>query len=211
VKAWSAFSPEMSRPGTGLGLATTYGIVKQVGGAVVVDSELGRGTTFRIYLPRVDDVVPESRLAKTLPAAAAKETILVVEDEDGVRHMVRRMLESCGYTVLTARNAGEALLILERHEPPVHLMLTDVVMPGISGPDLAARVLESRPQLKVLYTSGHTENPALPRSVAGNATRFIGKPYTRVELTRIVRQTLDSGLENAPTSPGAARAHTLHG
>jgi two-component system cell cycle sensor histidine kinase/response regulator CckA len=100
--------------------------------------------------------------------------------------------------------------LLERHDPPVHSMLTDVVMPGISGPDLAARLSETRPELKILYTSGHTEIATLPRSLLDNAIHFIGKPYTRVELTRIVRQTLDSGFDG-PVSSGAVRGHTLHG
>jgi DNA-binding NtrC family response regulator len=126
------------------------------------------------------------------PASAATETLLVVEDEDSVRRMARRMLESIGYTVLTARSAAEALLMLERRDQKVHLMLTDVVMPGMSGPDLVARLAEIHPGIRVLYTSGHADNAALRGAVLDGGIEFISKPYTRAELTRKVRDILDA-------------------
>ena len=177
--------------GTGLGLATVYGIVRQSGGSIAVDSAVGRGTTFGIYLPRAADAAQAVERGAAAPAPAAR-TILVVEDEDRVRQMTRRMLESTGYHVLTAPNGAEALQMLERREQPVHLMLTDVVMPGMSGPDLEARAAGIRPEMRTLYMSGHTDNDALRRAVLDRATHFIGKPFTREELVRAVRETLDA-------------------
>jgi CheY-like chemotaxis protein len=123
-------------------------------------------------------------------------TILVVEDEDGVRHLARRMLESVGYKVLTARNAADALLLLAPRGSPVDLMLTDVVMPGMSGPELAERAATIRPHMKVLFSSGHTDNRALRASVLAAGARFVGKPYTRAELTRAIREALEAGAKS---------------
>jgi two-component system cell cycle sensor histidine kinase/response regulator CckA len=185
------FTTKPPGKGTGLGLATVYGVVKQSGGHVAVDSTPGRGTTFKIYLPRLEEA---AQTTSTMSAAAATgaETILVVEDEDDVRHMATRMLTSAGFTVLPARSADEALRLIALHEHQIHLMLTDMVMPTMSGPDLAARLATSRPEIKVLYTSGYTDDAFLHRAVSEDATDFIGKPYTKAELTRKVRETLDS-------------------
>ena len=177
--------------GTGLGLSTVYGIVTQSGGHVWVYSEVGKGTTFKIYLPRVEEAADERRPIRRLAPARGTETILLVEDETAVRVLARRILEAAGYTVLPAANGGEALLILERFHDPVHLMMTDVVMPGMSGPELATRLSTLRPGMKVLYTSGYTDDEVVRRGILTDAVRFINKPYAVSELTRKVREVLD--------------------
>jgi PAS domain S-box-containing protein len=196
------FTTKEQGKGTGLGLATVFGIVTQAGGGISVDTELGRGSTFTVYLPRVADVTVASEPGVTARAAAATGSILVVEDEDGVRHLAQRMLESIGYTVLAARDAAEALLILEHHENHVDLMLTDVVMPRMSGPELAERAATIRPDMQVLFSSGHTDNAALRASVLDNDAHFVGKPYTRSALLREVREALEA-------QPGAERTTGL--
>jgi two-component system cell cycle sensor histidine kinase/response regulator CckA len=186
------FTTKEPGKGTGLGLATVYGIVEQSGGHISVDTAPGRGTTFTICLPRVTGKPHADPLIGTTPPAVTRaETILVVEDEAGVREMARRMLAAGGYAVLTAANGAEALSLLERHRGVLHLMLTDVVMPGMNGVDLAARVAEIRPDMKILFTSGHTENAALRLAALDNTWPFIGKPYTMADLIRKVRETLD--------------------
>ena len=199
------FTTKEHGKGTGLGLATVYGIVKQSGGGIVVDSAPGRGATFRICLPQVSGITRADQ-SRAPTAARTGETILVVEDEDGVRHTTRRMLESTGYRVLTAANGAEALELLERHARPVHLMLTDVVMPGMSGPDMERLATRIRPAMRVLYMSGHTDNDALRHAILHSATHFIGKPFTREELVRAVRDTLDSTAPASSVIPAAAVA-----
>ncbi len=178
--------------GTGLGLATVYGIIKQSGGSIWVSSTVGKGTTFTIYMPRVEAVVHASQPARTLAPLSGSETILLVEDESVLRPLATRILQSAGYTVLTASTGGEALRLLEHHDGPVHLLLTDVVLPGMSGRDLATRLAAVHPETKVLFTSGYTDDAILRHGVLDNATHFVGKPYTRTELTRKVREVLDS-------------------
>ena len=177
--------------GTGLGLSTVYGIVKQSGGSIWVYSEIGKGTTFRVYLPRVEEAVDTDRPVRTSTVARGTETLLLVEDEEGLRHLAERVLKSAGYTVLVAANGGEGLLLLERHDGPVHLMLTDIVMPGMSGQELAERLQETRPEMKVLYSSGYTDDAILRHGVLDDKSHFISKPYSIVELTRKVREVLD--------------------
>jgi PAS domain S-box-containing protein len=178
--------------GTGLGLSTVYGIVKQSGGSVWVYSELGQGTTFKIYLPRVDAVAQKVQLTPTATSVRGTETVLIVEDEAKVRHLAERILRAAGYTVLTARNGVEALLLVERHDGPVHLMLTDVVMPGMTGRSLATQLKDTRPRTKVLFMSGYTDDAILHHGLLDNATHFVSKPYAASELTRKVREALDS-------------------
>jgi len=177
--------------GTGLGLATVYGIVKQSGGHICVYSELGQGTSFKIYLPRVDPaadpVEPGGLLAHV---AQGRETILLVEDEEAVRELARDILEANGYAVLEARHGDEALAICERHSEPIHLMLTDVVMPGMNGRELAERLARLRPETKVLYMSGYTDNAIVLHGVLNGRAVFLQKPFSPDALARKVREVL---------------------
>jgi len=177
--------------GTGLGLATVYGIVKQSGGHICVYSELGQGTAFKIYLPRVDPaadpVEPGGLLAHV---AQGRETILLVEDEGAVRELARDILEANGYAVLEARHGDEALAICERHSEAIHLMLTDVVMPGMNGRELAERLARLRPETKVLYMSGYTDNAIVLHGVLNGRAVFLQKPFTPDALARKVREVL---------------------
>ncbi|MBI4879067.1 MAG: response regulator [Planctomycetes bacterium] len=178
--------------GTGLGLSTVYGIVKQSGGSIWVASEPGKRTTFTIYLPRVEEA---ARKAEPAPAATREhgaETILVVEDDVSVRNLAKRVLQGVGYLVLAAGSGEEALLLLERHRGPVHLVLTDIVMPGMSGRDLATRLATPHPGMRFLYTSGYAEDAVLRPEQFDQDAQFLSKPYTLAELTRKVREVLDS-------------------
>lgn len=186
------FTTKESGKGTGLGLSTVYGIVKQSGGSIGVSSEVGKGATFTIYLPRVGEVAHKAQPAPTVTSVQGTETVLIVEDEAAVCRLTKRILQLAGYTVLTASNGGEALLLLERHDGPVHLILTDMVMPGMGGRELAAQLQDTRPRMKVLYMSGYTDDAILRRGLLEKGTNFIGKPYTTAELTRTVREVLDS-------------------
>jgi CheY-like chemotaxis protein len=176
--------------GTGLGLSTVYGIVKQSRGNIWVYSEPGGGTTFKVYFPRVASATPKSEPVRTSAAVHGTGTILIVEDEVALREVVARILRSAGYTVLSAANGGDALRLLEGHSGPVHLMLTDVVMPGMSGPELAARVAAVRPEVKVIYTSGYADDAVLRHGVLANTIHFVGKPYTTEALTGKVSEVL---------------------
>src|SRR5438445_3228125 len=178
--------------GTGLGLATVYGIVKQSDGHIWVYSEAGRGTTFKIYLPRVEEAVDPSVARPRLPEPArGHETILLVEDEPAVRDLARDVLRAHGYTVLEARHGREALLISERHSGPIHLMLTDVVMPEMSGRELASRLASLRPTMPVIYMSGYTDAAVVHHGVLDPGTTFLQTPFTPDALARTMRQVLD--------------------
>ena len=185
------FTTKETGKGTGLGLSTVYGIVKQSGGNIWVYSEPGRGTTLKIYLPRVDESIEvfKEKLAEALPGKG--ETILVVEDEEEVRKLAARILQIHGYKVLEAPQGGDALLICERHKNPIHLMLTDVVMPGMSGHQLAKRLKSLQPEMKVLYMSGYTDNAIVQHGVLGEGVNYIQKPFTVDALARKVREVLD--------------------
>jgi len=185
------FTTKARGQGTGLGLSSTYGIIKQSGGSIWVYSEPGRGTTFRVYLPRVDDAAAVPRPGPDPVVVGGDETVLVVEDDEALRRLAARVLSEVGYTVLTAGDAEEALLRAEAHEGPLHLLLTDVVMPGPSGPELALQILANRPKTKVLYTSGYTGDPVVGDAIRDGFAAFIAKPYSPTELAREVRRALD--------------------
>jgi two-component system cell cycle sensor histidine kinase/response regulator CckA len=179
--------------GTGLGLATVYGIVKQSGGFIWVDSEPGRGATFRIYFPRVDEAAPpaEPAAAGAEPAAAGTETILLVEDEDAVRAVARESLRRRGYRVLEATNGETALEIAAGFEGHIGLLLTDVVMPGLSGRALADRLAPTRPGTRVLFMSGYTDDAIVQHGVLEPGLSFLQKPFTPDVLAQKVREVLD--------------------
>jgi CheY-like chemotaxis protein len=244
------FTTKEPGKGTGLGLSTVYGIVEQSGGSMTVETEVGRGTTFRIYLPQVAtpaaavaeihpapatmpaaptiSVAPPSPAVLPLrqftlvpptplrpepfPAAAAplepaivsetppvrSETILLVEDALRVRAVVREILEMNGYNVLEARHGAEAIEISERHRGPIHLMVTDVVMPRMSGRELAQRLQPVRPDMRVLYMSGYTDDAIVRHGVLGAGMAFLSKPFTPDALALKVREVLEAAAADAP-------------
>ena len=187
--------------GTGLGLSTVYGIVKQSGGNIWVYSEPGRGSTFKIYLPRILAEVMAIRREETVtPPMQGTETILLVDDEPAILCLAREILEMKGYSVLTAGNGSEATRYGEHHPGPIHLLLTDVVMPEISGPYLAARLAPLRPDMKVLYMSGYTGDMIFQQGVLDVDKNFLQKPFGVDALARKVRQVLDQDETHAVTS-----------
>jgi CheY-like chemotaxis protein len=236
------FTTKEPGKGTGLGLSTVYGIVEQSGGSVTVETELGRGTTFRIYLPQVEVSAPAAPpaarpappAARPAPAAAPApaariqpepvraaatplepaivsevvpqrvETVLLVEDALRVRAVVREILEMNGYNVLEARHGVEALEINERHQGPIHLMVTDVVMPQMSGRELAQRLQPLRPDMKVLYMSGYTDDAIVRHGVLGAGMAFLSKPFTPDALALKVREVLDTPPRSVESAAGLA-------
>jgi CheY-like chemotaxis protein len=183
--------------GTGLGLSTIYGIVEQYGGFIEVYSQPGQGSRFDLYLPACPAPPPAERAAsgwRAVPSASPckAETILVVEDEQEVRSLISRILARSGYRLLEAENGKEALLACDLHQDPIHLMVTDVVMPGMSGCELAERLAAWRPRMKVLYISGYAEEFVAERGMLKPNTPFLQKPFTAETLVSKVRQLLDS-------------------
>jgi len=173
--------------GTGLGLSTSYGIIKQSGGDIWVDSKPGSGTTFRIHLPIADRPVDELAARGDSPVLRGTETILLVEDEDGVRRVVETMLKRHGYRVLPSTSPADALTQAERYPEIIHLLITDVVMPGMSGRRMAERLLKQRPAMRVLFVSGYGE----PVEAQGSAA-FLQKPFTTEELALKIREVMQA-------------------
>jgi PAS domain S-box-containing protein len=185
------FTTKEPGKGTGLGLSTVYGIVKQSGGYLDLVSEPGAGSTFTIFLPRLEASVAPPRAKPPITANfQGEETVLLVEDEDMLRGLLAKFLRLYGYTVLEARHGGEALLTCERHPGPIHLMVTDVVMPQMSGRELADRLTPLRPEMKILYMSGYTEDTLVQHGVADLSVTFLQKPFRPIELARRVHAVL---------------------
>jgi PAS domain S-box-containing protein len=185
------FTTKEPGKGTGLGLSTVYGIVKQSGGFLDLVSEPGAGSTFTIYLPRQEASVEPLRAKPPITASfQGQETVLLVEDEDMLRGLLAKFLQLYGYTVLEARHGGEALLACERHPGPIHVMVTDVVMPQMSGRELADRLTPLRPEMKILYMSGYTEDALVQHGVADLSVTFLQKPFRPIELARRVHAIL---------------------
>jgi two-component system cell cycle sensor histidine kinase/response regulator CckA len=185
------FTTKEKGKGTGLGLSTVYGIVKQGGGYIFAQSEPGCGTTFRIYLPRVADPADSPRLDKHPQAAAGgSETVLLVEDEESVRELVRETLKTRGYKVIEASDGIAGLRVSEEHQGNIEILITDVVMPGMSGRELAKRVAAARPNIRVLYLSGYTEDAIIHEGALEPGTGFLQKPFTLQVLARKVREVL---------------------
>jgi two-component system, cell cycle sensor histidine kinase and response regulator CckA len=187
------YTTKESGQGTGLGLSTVYGIVKQSGGYIWVYSEPGKGTTFKVYLPRVAKPV-EAKPERVEPAAANKgsETILLVEDEEAVRELASRILSAKGYSVVAAKSVKEAEEWCEKQGGKIHLLLTDIIMPGTSGRELARRITVKHPQTRVLYMSGYTDNVLAQGGELEAGLSFLQKPFTPAALVQKVRDVLDS-------------------
>jgi nitrogen-specific signal transduction histidine kinase len=185
------FTTKERGSGTGLGLATTYGAVHQAGGSIEVYSEVGIGTTFKIFLPRVEEQVitlVNNDIPTDLPGGT--ETVLIVEDEGMLRNLCVQILEQLGYRVLQARNGTEAIAEVQGYDDRIDLLLTDVVMPGMNGSELATHLVLHNPEMKVLFTSGYTEDVISHHGVLAEGVSFIGKPYTTSSLARKVREVL---------------------
>jgi CheY-like chemotaxis protein len=189
------FTTKEKGKGTGLGLSTVYGIVKQSGGYIWVYSEVGQGTTFKIYLPRVDAAAASVGTAKVeTELSQGEETILTVEDDTPIRRLISDTLRSRGYRVLEASNGDEALGTAGGHTEPIQLLLTDLVMPGMSGRVLAERMATLHPEAKVLYMSGYTDDAVIRHGGLEPGTAFLQKPFSPNTLAGMVREILDSGV-----------------
>ena len=201
------FTTKSAGKGTGLGLSTVYGIVQRAGGHIRVVSAPGKGSTFTVYLPRVEAPAaveePERTVGDTVHGA---ETILVVEDEDAVRSMMREALEARGYRVLVARNGVEALDLAGRYGDYIDLLITDVIMPQMNGAELAQRLARLRPGLRVLFVSGYTDDAVIRLGVLERRTAFLQKPFSLDVLARTVRDVLDKAPARSSVDSTASRS-----
>jgi PAS domain S-box-containing protein len=186
------FYTTKGQKGTGLGLSMVYGIVKQSGGYIWVYSELGQGTTFKVYLPRVEEAEEKPVLQPAAGPPLGHETILVVEDEPQLRDLTRQFLEMHGYTVLMAEHGAAALEVAQQHRGVIHLLLTDIIMPVMNGRELAQRMAVLSPQTRILFMSGYTENAIWRNGMIENSANFLQKPFTLDALTRKVREVLET-------------------
>jgi two-component system cell cycle sensor histidine kinase/response regulator CckA len=195
--------------GTGLGLATVYGVVKQSGGYILVESELGKGSCFKVYLPEIDE--PVSAPVRAAPLAESfrgTETVLLVEDAEALRKLAYTLLEQNGYRVLAAASGLEALKVLEDKRDRIDLLLTDVIMPGINGRALAERLAPLQSGLKVLYMSGYTDSAIADHGVLDEGTNLLHKPFSEAALIQKIREVLDA---DTPNQPGARDVPVLAG
>jgi len=193
------FTTKQLGKGTGLGLATVYGIVKQSDGYIWVYSEPRIGSTFKVYLPRVDAEISSEEAAETAaPLPSGSETVLLVEDDRNVRLLAGEMLRMNGYNVLQARNGREALDLVRGHDHPIHLLLTDVVMPQMSGRELAENIADIQPGIRVLYMSGYTDGVIAHHGVLDDGVAYLQKPFTADFLARKVREVLDARAARRP-------------
>jgi PAS domain S-box-containing protein len=193
------FTTKAAGKGTGLGLSTVYGIVKQFGGSIDLYTEPGHGATFRVYLPRVEDKAGEER-AEQPEVRGGHETLLLVEDEEGVRKMVRAALERCGYRVLVAASGPEALEVAQSHHGSIDVLITDMVMPRMNGRELAVKLSEDRPETSILYMSGYPGDTLQSTGALTGEAEFLQKPFAPIVLTAKVREILDrmkNGAEKA--------------
>ena len=189
------FTTKEQGKGTGLGLATVHGVVEQSGGRIILDSEPGCGSAFHVILPRVEgEAAPEEASHRALPAVANAETILLVEDEDVVRELAKEILELSGYEVIAVPDGQEAISVVRTRGDEIKLLLTDVVMPGLSGPELALEMRRERPELKVLFISGYSEEDLWSGELKKEGTAFLSKPFKPTDLVVKVRQVLDEAL-----------------
>ena len=193
------FTTKEKGKGTGLGLSTVYGIVKQSNGYIDVSSEPGVGTSFEIYLPKVDQAIDADTGTAVVASLRGSETILLVEDDPSLRVLAVHMLESCGYTVLEASSGSAALEISGQPGRRIDLLLTDVVMPGMSGRVLADQILASSPDIVVLYMSGYTGQTVGAHGVLAEGSNFLQKPFTREALARKIREVLDRKIAASAT------------
>jgi CheY-like chemotaxis protein len=195
------FTTKKLGEGTGLGLTIVFGIIQQSGGGYSVESEPSKGTAFRIYFPKTDEPLSEGEIeveAKLLDSPTGSETVLLVEDEERVRELVYGILQRNGYTVLQAACGEDALTASQDYVHPIHLLVTDIIMPGMNGRELAVQLMSQKPQLKVLYMSGHTDQSIIQLDLEQQSSAFLQKPFTPNELVIKVRQLLDEPVPNSP-------------
>jgi two-component system, cell cycle sensor histidine kinase and response regulator CckA len=194
------FTTKAQGKGTGLGLATVYGVVKQSGGFIYVYSEVGQGTTFKVYLPQVVAEVDKEVSEKPVAPASGSETILFVEDEESVRELVRDYLSAAGYHILEASDGVQALEVAAAHEGTIEILVTDVVMPRLSGRELASRVTAERPNVKVLFISGYTDDSIFRHGVLEGGVAYLQKPFNLKSIAQKIREVLDG--QPAPVQTG---------